>query len=187
MANAQGEAVAEYMRQYHRAHSTRPTMIPGATREAKTCKKCGGLKSRSDFTIRKVGPRKGHLAAYCKPCASLRSAQFYQQNRQKYPDYYRRVEWPAKLKRLYGITVDDYNAMLSRQGGGCALCGSKSPLPGNRKYKTNSRTVFDVDHCHKTGKVRGLLCTRCNRLVGLANDDAQTARRLADYLSAKEA
>lgn len=72
--------------------------------------------------------------------------------------------------------------MLAAQGGGCALCLSKTPQSGNRKYSKRAREAFDVDHCHKTGRVRGLLCTRCNRLVGLAGDNPQTALRLAAYL-----
>lgn len=97
---------------------------------------------------------------------------------------YTRIERPSKLRRLYGITVADYDRMLAEQGGACALCRSTNPLAGNRTYirngKETTRTVFDVDHDHRTGKVRGLLCTRCNRLVGLANDDKNTARRLLE-------
>lgn len=176
MANARGEEVAAYMREYYRAHSTRPPMIPGATRESKKCRKCGETKPRADFTIRQSGPRIGHLSAYCKPCSVI----VQKKRTERDPSIYRRVEWPSKLRRLYGITVDDYNRMLTEQGGACAVCGTQSP--GGRAYKKIAREMFDVDHCHKTGAVRGLLCGRCNRLVGLAGDSAETALKLADYL-----
>lgn len=183
MANSQGEAVAAYMRAYYRAHSTHQPMIPGAERQFKLCRKCGVTKLRAEFTVRNTGPRIGHLAAYCKTCSADAVRGTYQVKNQRDPGLYRRVEWPSKLKKLYGITVDDYDRMLAAQGGGCALCGSMNPLTGNRTYKRNTRTAFDVDHCHATGKVRGLLCTRCNRLVGLAGDSLATALKLVEYLS----
>ena len=96
------------------------------------------------------------------------------------PSLYRRVEWPAKLKKLYGITVEDYYKMLSRQGGVCAICKSKTP--SNRVYKYTKQENFFVDHCHKTGKVRGLLCQKCNTGIGLFNDEITRLRSAADYL-----
>jgi hypothetical protein len=180
MANAQGEEVAAYMRAYYLAHSTRERMSArGAGRQSKKCRKCGIVKPRAEFTVRQSGPRIGHLAAYCKSCSVTRAKVAKERD----PSIYRRVEWPSKLKRLYGITVEDYNRILAEQGGACALCGSTTPESGSRKYKRTVRSVFDVDHNHKTGKVRGLLCTRCNRLVGLANDDLTTAKRLVEYLT----
>jgi hypothetical protein len=60
---------------------------------------------------------------------------------------------PTRRKGL-GVTVEQYDAMLAAQGGGCAICGTK---PKTRR--------LDVDHDHKTGRVRGLLCHRCNRAL----------------------
>lgn len=171
-----------YAKRYYADHSTSPRRIPGAERESKTCKMCGIEKARGDFTVRRTG-RVGHLVAHCKDCNANSNRGKARIKNERDSTHYRRVEWPSKLKRLYGITVDQYNKMLANQKGGCALCGSTSPLTGNRTYKRTARIAFDVDHDHKTGKVRGLLCTRCNRLVGLANDDANTARRLVEYLS----
>jgi len=186
MANAQGEQVASYMREYYLAHSTREqASLRGAGRQSKKCRKCGVVKMRHEFTVRKSGPRGGHLAAYCKPCAATVARAAYARKSSDL-SFYRRVQWPAKIKKLYGMTVEDYNRILAEQGGACALCGSATPENGSRKYKKRVRGVFDVDHNHKTGKVRGLLCTRCNRLVGLANDDPNTARRLVEYLSKGE-
>jgi hypothetical protein len=63
----------------------------------------------------------------------------------------------ARLRNLYGITEEDYDRMLAEQGGGCAVCG-KAPDPGR---------FLDVDHDHKTDRVRGLLCRGCNRMLGI--------------------
>ena len=131
---------------------------------------------REEFTVRQVGPRKGHLGSYCKPCASKRNSEAAQRD----PTTYYRIQRPSKLKRMYGITADDYYAMLKSQDGGCAVCGSKNPRA--RGYKKNNGSAFCVDHCHSTGRVRGLLCTACNRALGLIRDDPSVAAKMADYL-----
>jgi Recombination endonuclease VII len=61
------------------------------------------------------------------------------------------------LKATYGITHEIYLAMLARQGGKCLICGSDTA-----RWKKR----FHVDHCHQTGKIRGLLCNRCNPMLG---------------------
>lgn len=105
-------------------------------------------------------PNRGH--GLCKKC-------YYQANRAKIIqraklDYANRTEerkqaiYAAYLKRTFGITVQDYAILFAKQHGVCALCG-KPPCAGRFKR-------LHVDHDHKTGKVRGLLCRGCNGLVG---------------------
>jgi hypothetical protein len=77
----------------------------------------------------------------------------------------------AKLKS-YGLTVEDYDAMLARQDGTCAIC-----------LKIPTRRLC-VDHCHDTRIVRKLLCLKCNTGLGLFDHDPQRLRRAADYLEA---
>ena len=84
-----------------------------------------------------------------------------------------RAATSKRLQRLYGITLADYNRMLKAQGGGCAICGRK-PSKTRR---------LDVDHSHKTGKVRGALCHRCNRGLTWYSDSPALLRKAADYLS----
>ena len=67
-----------------------------------------------------------------------------------------------KLKSRYGITQEDYNKMFDDQQGCCKACG---------KHQSELKRTLDVDHCHETNKVRGLLCNRCNLILGLCNDD----------------
>jgi len=78
------------------------------------------------------------------------------------------------LKVKYGIALEDYAAMLARQGGVCATCK-------NKKKKRRSERLC-VDHCHVTGKVRGLLCRNCNFGIGLFGDDADVVEAAAAYL-----
>jgi hypothetical protein len=80
----------------------------------------------------------------------------------------------ANLKKKYGITLADYEAMLEAQGRRCKSCGSLDPL--------DHRGVFHVDHDHLTGDVRGLLCNACNLLIGHAREDADRLLAAAMYL-----
>lgn len=80
-----------------------------------------------------------------------------------------------QLRRKYGISIADYEAMLEAQGGGCAICsGTSAGRKGHNR--------MHVDHDHDTGQVRGLLCHHCNTALGLVKDNADTLRRMADYL-----
>jgi hypothetical protein len=97
------------------------------------------------------------------------------------PTIYRRIEWPSKLKRYYGITPEDYYAMLSAQGGVCAICKTDKPCARRHKIQGESEFFF-IDHCHTTGKVRGLLCNACNRGLGILGDDPKRLIEAADYL-----
>lgn len=83
----------------------------------------------------------------------------------------------ATLKHAYGITADEYDAMLEKQGRVCAVC--LLPESVTREGKTKA---LAVDHCHVTGAVRGLLCQRCNQALGLLKDDASTITRLLSYI-----
>jgi len=76
------------------------------------------------------------------------------------------------------VGLAEYNALLEIQGGVCAICGSDDPKTGGRS--------FAVDHDHVTGKVRGLLCSPCNRALGGFNDDPVRLQRAVDYLKEEQ-
>lgn len=76
-----------------------------------------------------------------------------------------------ELQKMFGITLADYEAMLSAQGGVCAVCGQKDEWFN-----------LAVDHCHATGRIRGLLCSQCNRGLGLFKDRADLLDKAAQYL-----
>lgn len=86
----------------------------------------------------------------------------------------------VQLKRKFGLSQADHDALLEAQGGVCAICGGP---PRGRGEKLGR---FSVDHCHLTGRVRGLLCQRCNSAIGLLNDDAELVRRAVAYLEKGE-
>ena len=142
----------------------------------KICPCCKQEKHLFDFAIRQSGGRIGQPVAYCKTCKSEKQKE----RKARDPSIYRRVEWPSKLKNMYGITVDDYYEMLENQNGGCGICGTKVPSARKRKHVTQE--MFFVDHCHSTGKVRGLLCGKCNRGLGYFEDAPERLEEAANYL-----
>ncbi len=78
----------------------------------------------------------------------------------------------SSLQRKYGISVEDYDCLLQFQGGGCAIC----------KQTETKKKRLAVDHDHSTGKIRGLLCTRCNTAIGLLKDSIVLCENAAGYL-----
>ena len=92
-----------------------------------------------------------------------------EKSRSKNPQSVQRSLRKAKLKR-FGLSEEDYTKMLVSQNGVCAVCKQ----PGFKRLA--------VDHCHKTGKIRGLLCSSCNSAEGLLKSDSTIIRALADYV-----
>lgn len=78
----------------------------------------------------------------------------------------------ARTLRVYGLSVADYDRLLAQQGGRCAICD------GDKPYGKS----FHVDHCHATGRVRGLLCKRCNNGLGFFDDDRERMAKAIGYL-----
>jgi hypothetical protein len=142
----------------------------------KWCPACKVEKLLDSYSICRSGKRKGHPAGACKECRTV----LHKTRKRADPTIYERIEWPCKLKKLYGITVEQYDSLLAEQKGCCAICGSTSSY--SRNYKNTARAKFSVDHCHATGKVRGLLCTKCNRALGLLNDSIESVLRMSEYL-----
>ena len=83
--------------------------------------------------------------------------------------------------RKYGLTIEQYESMLRQQHGGCAICGQQP------KGGSGSASRLHVDHCHKTGLVRGLLCGNCNHGIGKFKDSVELIEAAAMYLRRGEA
>jgi hypothetical protein len=105
-----------------------------------------------------------------KEKAYLYNREYAQVNKEKIRCYVR--------QRNYGITSVEYNRMLTSQNGVCACCYTSSP--------GGQHNVFNVDHCHKTGKIRGLLCYSCNVGIGHLGDNFQSVSNAITYLSKNE-
>lgn len=164
--------------------------------EEKVCPKCGVLKLRKEFYVENA--RSDKMSFRCKMCQSqvdkerhfkIRPKRLKQQR-----DWYKanskeRIkkakDWvrsnPERRKATkrkndlaaYGLTIQDFDALLAQQNNSCAIC--KGPPAG--KY-----SVFVVDHDHRTNKVRGLLCSICNMGIGLLKDNVEVLKAAVLYL-----
>lgn len=133
------------------------------------CPKCGIEKSLTDFYNRS-GVRNKQARAWCKSCENAHSAAKQREARKVDPDRFRSYD----LKKNFGITLEEKNAMAAAQNHRCAACGTTKPGGQYNKWAT--------DHDHKTGKTRGLLCTSCNLTLGNANEDIHRLVTLTAYL-----
>ena len=108
----------------------------------------------------------------------LAAAQVYREaHKEELNERRRRNPMTRRKQRLrwaYGISLEEYDAMLDRQGGVCAIC----------KKKPDAGKALFVDHCHVTGMVRGLLCGKCNSVLAFGNDDPDILRAAIAYLQA---
>ena len=125
----------------------------------KTCSKCKTSKPITDFYNRK---------SRCKLCSNQESLKWKAENKERY----RLSRQRSKLKSNYGITLEYYNSMVEEQKGVCYICKSDNSAKRN----------LNVDHCHKTGKIRRLLCDRCNMTLGLVNDSIELLKHFIHYL-----
>ena len=121
----------------------------------KKCSKCCIEKPLSEFYNQKLG--KNGKRADCKKCANLFS----------------NTNWEKYHYKKYGISLTQKQQMIKNQNNSCALC---------KKQFTNKYNTC-VDHCHKTGKIRGVLCRACNSALGQLGDSIQSLTLAIKYLS----
>lgn len=95
----------------------------------------------------------------------------------KDPEYKKR-RWGIRLKSRWGLTVDEFDSILEKQDGVCAICGQQEPTLD--KFGNPKR--LSIDHNHKTKKIRKLLCSYCNRGLGFFQDDSTLLLKASLYL-----
>lgn len=126
--------------------------------KTKVCSKCGLEKDIDEFSKHKS--KRDGLRSYCKTCQSRKNRNY------KTGDYF--------LVTRFGINHLDYNSLFNKQEGKCAICGTP---------QSNIKKSLAVDHDHKTGRIRGLLCSNCNVAIGLFKDDLEVLQKAIIYLS----
>jgi hypothetical protein len=144
----------------------------------KTCTGCGielpldafYRKSPNSAEGQRFRTEYGRAMQPCKECRKARSRELKER-----PERKRQIRsW--NLQSHYGISLDDYEALLAKQGGVCAIC-AKPPSSNGPRQK-----YLHVDHDHSDGRVRGLLCANCNIGIGNLQDDPALLRKGAEYL-----
>lgn len=131
---------------------------------SKVCNRCSILKTFDNF-FRCSQSSDGHYTI-CKQCKTESTLKWRSNNRETYNSgmraYNKKNSRRIHYKRAYKMTPDEYNEMLLKQESVCAICKIKN--------KSIKRPLV-IDHCHSTGKVRGILCYGCNRLMVLLDND----------------
>lgn len=137
----------------------------------KKCSICRCEKPLEDFHVGR---------ASCKVCREAYMSKWRDNNRAKMKKT--KNNWKKRnpdkvksssLKSDYGIDLDKYKQLLLSQNNSCAIC---------KRNQTEFKKALSVDHCHKTGYIRGLLCLKCNRSLGLLEDNPSLFRNAASYL-----
>jgi hypothetical protein len=127
----------------------------------KKCTKCGKLKSTSEFYKR--GDRKNCLRPECKNCHKKAMKKY---NKKNYILFHERG-----IAKRYNLTLEQYADLKNEYNNKCAICG-----------KTCKNKRLCVDHDHKTGKIRGMLCHLCNRGLGHFQDNPELLDKAINYL-----
>ena len=147
----------------------------------KVCKKCRVEKPYSEFHISQQGVKGPIYKSQCKVCVRKKQVEKYhtlteeqkKQRREKSNCYNTEYRQQYNLRTRFGLTTEDFSAIIVEQNFMCKICG----VGFEEKVKPQ------VDHCHETGKVRGLLCRNCNTSLGLLKENPETLRSMIDYLN----
>lgn len=146
-----------------------------------TCMHCS-----TDFVpLLRVGEKKVRKRRYCSTLCRRRAyakhaEEWRKADRKKDPTKYAARVRQTSLKRCYGITVEQYDDLSLRQRGVCAIC--KQPETKPHRSRNLVSYYLSVDHDHVSGELRGLLCNKCNRAIGLFNDDVELMKTALAYL-----
>ncbi len=151
------------------------TGVTDFEKEIKKCLQCNIFKPFSSYQGTKITK----LSVYCAECRQ--TAEFKEKRRKIASNYYKNnknKEYERSRKynlwKIYNITIEDFNYLLELQNYSCAIC-SKSETELNKR--------LNIDHDHKTGKVRGLLCSNCNTALGLLYDNPELISKSLAYIN----
>ncbi len=133
----------------------------------KICKHHGELTQENIIIIK----RKTYTTSWCRLCRNQKQRNYYRKNPQWGRD--------QNLYTRFRIRRHEYNNWAAEQGNKCALC-FKHETYINKKL--NAPNPLSIDHCHKTGKLRELLCQKCNTLLGMAEDSIERLQTAIEYL-----
>lgn len=142
-------------------------------------KKCTVCKEELPFDrYHKSKSTKDGFGYRCIVCDRKARQKYREENTERFAEVSRRKQ----LKHKYNITLEEYETLRVSQGCVCAICGSsKNNVTGKRRDWN-----WSVDHCHETGRVRGLLCNSCNRGLGMLGDTVERLEKALLYLKSND-
>jgi hypothetical protein len=139
-------------------------MTINPNRQSKRCSLCKSIKNRDDFYQDRT--RKDLMSAYCKKCSLNRNKKWRELN----PESSKDSSLWTRRKLFYGITKEEFFNLLEEQNYLCAIC------------KIDINKSAHVDHCHSSKKIRGLLCSNCNKGLGMFKDNIKFLESAIQYL-----
>jgi len=180
------EKAAAYYKTYNEVHKEEIAARRKVYREVNREKILESKKSYREYNKEEVAARKKEYRRLNKEKVAEASKKYRLSNPEKVKAWEK--EWRAiptnvvksragQIKSRYGISMEDLSNMLDEQKGCCKVCGDSLIYP-------DSKVGYRIDHCHTTGKVRGLLCHNCNIALGHLKDNIDTLERMIDYLKA---
>lgn len=131
------------------------------------CPRCKIAKEKKEFG--KDSTTAKGISSWCKLCKKTWRAN----HRKKFPEKAKRRDFENDLQKHYGISIEQYMDMHKAQKGRCACCG---------KHRSSFKRRLHVDHDHKTGRIRGLLCTQCNPGIGYFQHSVERLKQAIQYL-----
>ena len=126
--------------------------------DKRRCSSCGKMLKYEKFGYVEYEPDKFKFRSPCKDCENLKARSNPMRHKYRFSKY--------------GLTKEDYVFMMEKQNNRCAICGEEPERP-------------IIDHCHQTGKIRGVLCNRCNSILGFAEDRISVLEKAIQYLKTR--
>jgi hypothetical protein len=142
--------------------------------DSRECGTCRAVKSYADFTPRGTVDGVKVYKSKCKACCATAMRKWAKDN----PERHSKTRHEREMRETYGIDPSRYWRMLKEQDGKCAICRQEQ----SARHASGTIYRLSVDHCHDTGRVRGLLCNNCNRAIGLLKDRVDLLKSAIDYL-----
>ena len=147
--------------------------------EHKTCTTCEEIKPVTDFFKRgKYVDGTTSYKSSCISCFNKYSLDYHYKNRRD-NGIARKSAYRYTLRTAYGLSQEDFEGMLERQGGLCDICGTPLRNPFNSSIGERQA----VDHCHESGNVRAILCMACNSGLGHFKDSPVILEKAIKYLN----
>jgi hypothetical protein len=153
------------------------------------CRKVSKLETQKSWTLRNIDKKRKKTKEYNdtperkKYMKNYRKQEGFQEREKGFKATYSKknpnVERSGHLRRTFGISLQDFESMLEQQGGVCAICKEEET---RIIRKSGIPKALSVDHCHTTGKIRGLLCFKCNSSIGKLKDSIELLQNAINYL-----
>lgn len=156
------KAAREWQRRYRKEH---PEKVKATSRKTYEKHRNKRIKENREYALRNIEKTRLDKLEWQRRNKD-KVIEYRKSFKERFPDRAKETD----LKKNYGITLEAYTLILKEQNGVCAICKKPETTKHNNSDKTRA---LAVDHDHKTGKVRGLLCGRCNQAIGLLDDNEE--------------